>query len=119
MTAPLTGQKGHELLRITPNSGQRGQMGQSDSKKEQQTATNATTKIAHRMCSTARRVASREAPRVFESRMKFMGWVGLEPTTNALKGRCSTVELPTRQETSSESITKSLRCNRKPQARAR
>jgi hypothetical protein len=25
-----------------------------------------------------------------------MGWVGLEPTTNALKGRCSTVELPTR-----------------------
>jgi hypothetical protein len=25
-----------------------------------------------------------------------VGWVGLEPTTNALKGRCSTVELPTR-----------------------
>lgn len=25
-----------------------------------------------------------------------MGWVGLEPTTNALKGRCSTIELPTR-----------------------
>ena len=24
-----------------------------------------------------------------------MGWVGLEPTTNALKGRCSTIELPT------------------------
>ena len=24
-----------------------------------------------------------------------LGWVGLEPTTNALKGRCSTVELPT------------------------
>jgi hypothetical protein len=42
-----------------------------------------------------------------------MGWVGLEPTTNALKGRCSTIELPTRQETSTESITKSLRCNRK------
>jgi hypothetical protein len=41
-----------------------------------------------------------------------LGWVGLEPTTNALKGRCSTIELPTRQETSSESITKSLRCNR-------
>jgi hypothetical protein len=40
-----------------------------------------------------------------------MGWVGLEPTTNALKGRCSTIELPTRQETSSESIPKSLRCN--------
>jgi hypothetical protein len=28
-----------------------------------------------------------------------LGWVGLEPTTNALKGRCSTIELPTRQET--------------------
>lgn len=27
-----------------------------------------------------------------------MGWVGLEPTTNALKGRCSTIELPTRRE---------------------
>ena len=25
-----------------------------------------------------------------------VGWVGLEPTTNALKGRCSTIELPTR-----------------------
>lgn len=25
-----------------------------------------------------------------------MGRVGLEPTTNALKGRCSTIELPTR-----------------------
>lgn len=25
-----------------------------------------------------------------------MGGVGLEPTTNALKGRCSTIELPTR-----------------------
>src|SRR4051812_32292411 len=28
------------------------------------------------------------------------GWVGLEPTTNALKGRCSTIELPTRTERS-------------------
>ncbi len=27
---------------------------------------------------------------------KALGWVGLEPTTNALKGRCSTIELPTR-----------------------
>ena len=26
-----------------------------------------------------------------------LGWVGLEPTTNALKGRCSTIELPTRR----------------------
>jgi hypothetical protein len=24
-----------------------------------------------------------------------MGWPGLEPGTNALKGRCSTIELPT------------------------
>jgi hypothetical protein len=39
--------------------------------------------------------------------------VGLEPTTNALKGRCSTIELPTHYETSSESITKSSRCNPK------
>src|SRR5581483_11794060 len=27
-----------------------------------------------------------------------MGWAGLEPATNALKGRCSTIELPTRKE---------------------
>ena len=25
-----------------------------------------------------------------------LGWAGLEPATNALKGRCSTIELPTR-----------------------
>ena len=25
-----------------------------------------------------------------------VGWAGLEPATNALKGRCSTSELPTR-----------------------
>jgi hypothetical protein len=25
-----------------------------------------------------------------------VGWLGLEPRTNALKGRCSTIELPTR-----------------------
>ena len=27
-----------------------------------------------------------------------LGWEGLEPSTNALKGRCSTIELPTRRE---------------------
>ena len=27
--------------------------------------------------------------------MGEVGWVGLEPTTNALKGHCSTIELPT------------------------
>ena len=27
---------------------------------------------------------------------KMVGWVGLEPTTNSLKGYCSTIELPTR-----------------------
>ncbi len=27
-----------------------------------------------------------------------VGWEGLEPSTNALKGRCSTIELPTRRE---------------------
>jgi hypothetical protein len=47
----------------------------------------------------------------FRGQIKTMGWLGLEPRTNALKGRCSTIELPTRQETSSENITKSLRCN--------
>ncbi len=25
----------------------------------------------------------------------MVGWEGLEPSTNALKGRCSTIELPT------------------------
>ncbi len=29
--------------------------------------------------------------------LMVVGWVGLEPTTNALKGRCSTIELPTRK----------------------
>ena len=29
-----------------------------------------------------------------------MGWLGLEPRTNALKGRCSTIELPTRETSS-------------------
>ena len=28
--------------------------------------------------------------------VKDLGWAGLEPATNALKGRCSTIELPTR-----------------------
>ena len=27
---------------------------------------------------------------------ELVGWVGIEPTTTALKGRCSTAELPTR-----------------------
>src|SRR5262252_5158486 len=27
---------------------------------------------------------------------QMVGWVGIEPTTTALKGRCSTAELPTR-----------------------
>jgi len=26
----------------------------------------------------------------------MVGWVGFEPTTNGLKGRCSTPELPSR-----------------------
>ena len=26
-----------------------------------------------------------------------MGWLGLEPRTNTLKGYCSTIELPTRR----------------------
>ena len=31
-----------------------------------------------------------------------VGWEGLEPSTNALKGRCSTIELPTRSGPGSE-----------------
>ena len=34
---------------------------------------------------------------VFEEKAG-VGWEGLEPSTNALKGRCSTIELPTRAE---------------------
>jgi hypothetical protein len=30
--------------------------------------------------------------------LEGLGWVGIEPTTNALKGRCSTIELPTRKQ---------------------
>ena len=29
------------------------------------------------------------------TRPSEMGWVGFEPTTNALKGHCSSTELPT------------------------
>ena len=29
--------------------------------------------------------------------LRGLGWEGLEPSTNALKGRCSTIELPTRK----------------------
>jgi hypothetical protein len=50
-------------------------MGQSDPKKEQQTATDATTKIGHRICSTARRMASREVLQVLEvERNSWVGW---------------------------------------------
>ncbi len=37
-----------------------------------------------------------------------MGWLGLEPRTNALKGRCSTIELPTRPMPVRESQVVSL-----------
>ncbi len=40
--------------------------------------------------------AAPETERVFFSELKGVGWDGLEPSTNALKGRCSTIELPTR-----------------------
>jgi hypothetical protein len=33
--------------------------------------------------------------RIFVSSSESVGWLGLEPRTNALKGRCSTIELPT------------------------
>jgi hypothetical protein len=33
-----------------------------------------------------------------------LGWVGLEPTANALKGRCSTIELPTLKFLSSPTV---------------
>ena len=33
-----------------------------------------------------------------------MGWLGLEPRTNALKGRCSTIELPTQEKEECNSI---------------
>ena len=43
---------------------------------------------------------------------KKVGWVGLEPTTNALKGRCSTIELPTPGKTEWNSIAKTDRRKR-------
>src|SRR6185436_21182716 len=44
---------------------------------------------------------------------RMVGWVGIEPTTTALKGRCSTAELPTRdsegaQSTRSFAITRGV-----------
>ena len=35
-------------------------------------------------------------PKNFGVDPEGVGWDGLEPSTNALKGRCSTIELPTR-----------------------
>jgi hypothetical protein len=75
--------------------------------------------IAVRKAKSQRRSHERSTRRVsagtdFRDRIKYLGWVGLEPTTNALKGRCSTIELPTpRRETSSETILKSVGCNLK------
>ena len=43
-----------------------------------------------------------------------LGWVGLEPTTNALKGRCSTIELPTRDPKSSPQFVPIQNQPRKP-----
>ena len=40
--------------------------------------------------------AGSAAKNIYPSHVRGVGWVGLEPTTNALKGRCSTIELPTR-----------------------
>ena len=34
---------------------------------------------------------------------QMVGWVGIEPTTTALKGRCSTAELPTRPSEGAQS----------------
>jgi hypothetical protein len=46
----------------------------------------------------------------FRVRIRYLGWVGLEPTTNALKGRCSTIELPTRLEKSHQTIANFALC---------
>jgi len=42
-------------------------------------------------------IASRAFTHAGLQSFQRVGWVGLEPTTNALKGRCSTIELPTRR----------------------
>ena len=53
--------------------------------------------MAGRECENITQAASRAfILQVTEGKRK-LGWVGLEPTTNALKGRCSTIELPTRK----------------------
>src|SRR5437764_1567723 len=41
-------------------------------------------------------VAARGAAENINPGHMNLGWAGLEPATNALKGRCSTIELPTR-----------------------
>ena len=38
------------------------------------------------------------SPHQLSRENRGVGWAGLEPATNALKGRCSTIELPTRSE---------------------
>jgi hypothetical protein len=94
-----------------PNGGQEGQVGQKQPEKEQQTATYGGSDIAHLIVLDCLLNGFYGDSVDFRSQIRELGWVGLEPTTNALKGRCSTIELPTREEMSSESITKSLRCN--------
>jgi hypothetical protein len=42
-------------------------------------------------------VPSRSAAQDINPSHKKLGWAGLEPAANALKGRCSTIELPTRE----------------------
>jgi hypothetical protein len=53
---------------------------------------------------------------VYPGHRKVVGWVGFEPTTNGLKGRCSTTELPTHLKIKQSTIARDLNPRPTPNA---
>ena len=73
----------------------KGKTGQKGRANEQQRATDGRILVSFLSCSEHPQTALSVILQGVTAGSQKMGWVGLEPTTNALKGRCSTIELPT------------------------
>jgi hypothetical protein len=78
--------------------GQKGKTGQKSSGKLRKRATDGRIVVSFLSRFKPHRNHATYCSRRLTADTSILGWVGLEPTTNALKGRCSTIELPTRQK---------------------
>jgi hypothetical protein len=78
--------------------GQKGKTGQKSSGKPRKRATDGRIGVSFLSRFKPHRNHETYCSRRLTADTSILGWVGLEPTTNALKGRCSTIELPTRQK---------------------